>query len=143
MKIAWLPALIFCATLVLVAASLDLGPIIKTAQCQSTCLRHHMIDGNCWNINKTNNQISDCYKVIKNILYHVAFLWSQNFKKFLVCLASTRYETIDFGKILKKVMLLVSNQQHGIIIASKIEIKIKMYYNETKYYTSCNSATYW
>jgi len=74
MKIAWLPALIFCATLALVAASLDLGPTIKTAQCGSTCLRHHMIDGNCWNTNKTDNQTSDCHKVIENILYHIVFL---------------------------------------------------------------------
>ncbi|XP_039310268.1 uncharacterized protein LOC105197307 [Solenopsis invicta] len=45
MKIAWLPALIFCATLASVAAGLDLGPIIKTAQCCSTCLRRYTING--------------------------------------------------------------------------------------------------
>ncbi|XP_018361983.1 PREDICTED: uncharacterized protein LOC108760488 [Trachymyrmex cornetzi] len=60
MKIAWLPALIFCATLALVAANLDLGPIIKLAQCRSSCLRHHMIAGNCLNINNINRRMYDC-----------------------------------------------------------------------------------
>ncbi|XP_012063300.1 PREDICTED: uncharacterized protein LOC105626617 [Atta cephalotes] len=60
MKIAWLPALIFCATLTLVAANLDLGPIIKIAQCRSSCLRHHMVDGNCLNINNINSRVYDC-----------------------------------------------------------------------------------
>ncbi|XP_011694655.1 PREDICTED: uncharacterized protein LOC105454030 isoform X2 [Wasmannia auropunctata] len=58
MKIAWLPALIFCATLALVAASLDLGPIIKTAQCRSTCLRRYMNNGYCSNLDKS--EINDC-----------------------------------------------------------------------------------
>ncbi|XP_012536979.1 uncharacterized protein LOC105837055 [Monomorium pharaonis] len=60
MKIAWLLALIFCATLASVAAGLDLGPIIKTAQCQSTCLRRYMVNGICWAINRT--KLSDCHK---------------------------------------------------------------------------------
>ncbi|KAL0121394.1 hypothetical protein PUN28_006720 [Cardiocondyla obscurior] len=58
LKIAWLPALIFCATLALVTADLDLGPIIKTAQCRSMCLRYHV--DNCWKINKTDVQINHC-----------------------------------------------------------------------------------
>ncbi|XP_011870409.1 PREDICTED: uncharacterized protein LOC105563428 [Vollenhovia emeryi] len=45
MKISWLPALIFCATLALVAANLDLGPIIKSALCQSMCLKRYVKDG--------------------------------------------------------------------------------------------------
>ena len=73
MKIAWLPALIFCATLALVAANLDLGPIIKIAQCRSSCLRHHMVDGNCLNINNINSRVYDCDLVIKNILHQIIF----------------------------------------------------------------------
>lgn len=69
MKIAWLQTLIFCTTLALVAAGLDLGPIIKTAQCRSMCLRYHMINDNCWKKNKTDNQINDCDEVIKNVLH--------------------------------------------------------------------------
>jgi len=61
-KNAWLLVLIFCATLSLTVADLDLGPFIKLAQCRSSCLRHHMIDDNCWQLNKTDIQINDCYE---------------------------------------------------------------------------------
>ncbi|KAL6254542.1 hypothetical protein P5V15_014595 [Pogonomyrmex californicus] len=53
-----LSALIFCMILVLVAANLDLGPIITIAQCRSTCLRHHMDKDVC--VNNESDIQSDC-----------------------------------------------------------------------------------
>ncbi|XP_077261248.1 uncharacterized protein LOC143896938 isoform X2 [Temnothorax americanus] len=78
MKIAWLPALIFCATLALAAAKLDFGPFIQIAQCRSMCLRHHMVDGNCWEINKI--PISDCQKCW-DTCEHLGFLEKEEYRE--------------------------------------------------------------
>lgn len=87
MKIAWLPALIFCATLASVAAGLDLGPIIKTAQCCSTCLRRYTINGTYMERNGSLNYNS--YMVIKNVLHYLRCSFKilrklLNFEEFLV-----------------------------------------------------------
>ncbi|KAM0727345.1 hypothetical protein ACS0PU_006677 [Formica fusca] len=44
-------------------ASLDLGEIIKTAQCQSSCLRNLTTDDKCWNVGRDENtQCEKCWQ---------------------------------------------------------------------------------
>ncbi|XP_029675830.1 uncharacterized protein LOC115243188 [Formica exsecta] len=54
--------LLFCMSVPLIA-SLDLGEIIKTAQCQSSCLRNFTTDDKCWNVGRDENtQCEKCWQ---------------------------------------------------------------------------------
>ncbi|XP_050462037.1 uncharacterized protein LOC126857013 [Cataglyphis hispanica] len=58
----YLLGLLSCVSLPLITG-LDLGEIIKTAQCQSSCLRNLTTDDKCWNVGKDKNtQCEKCWQ---------------------------------------------------------------------------------
>ncbi|CAL1673179.1 unnamed protein product [Lasius platythorax] len=55
MRTVHLVGLLFCVSLPLIAG-FDLRKIIRTAQCQSSCLRNLTTDDECWNVGKNENR---------------------------------------------------------------------------------------
>ncbi|CAD1474428.1 unnamed protein product [Heterotrigona itama] len=53
MKILWFICLAWCSRL---GTGFDLGPIVRTAQCRSQCLKQHTADGSCDNLWDTGYQ---------------------------------------------------------------------------------------
>ncbi|XP_011263633.1 uncharacterized protein LOC105255820 [Camponotus floridanus] len=62
MKTVYYLLLLFGVTLPWIAG-LNLDKIIKTAQCQSACLRNFTTDDNCWNVGRSKNiQCEKCWQ---------------------------------------------------------------------------------
>ncbi|KZC06058.1 hypothetical protein WN55_07144 [Dufourea novaeangliae] len=60
MGISWFVFFTWCIAYV---TSFDLGPIIRTAQCRSQCLRKHTVDGNCdWYSGQQQTTCSMCWQ---------------------------------------------------------------------------------
>lgn len=78
MKTVYYLLLIFGGTLPWIAG-LNLDKIIKTAQCQSACLRNLTTDDKCWNVGRSKN--IQCEKV--KTRYNSAFvLCAKSFNEF-------------------------------------------------------------
>lgn len=71
MRTVHLVGLLFCVSLPLIAG-FDLRKIIRTAQCQSSCLRNLTTDDECWNVGQNENR--PCQMVIKTCLNHALVL---------------------------------------------------------------------
>lgn len=64
----WLIFLAWCSTL---ATGFDLGPIVRTAQCRSQCLKQHTADGSCDNLLDTgyHQTTGSCEMVSKKLSF--------------------------------------------------------------------------